>query len=151
MRSGCTIETKLAPRLLLWKFLKSRIFPSKPLNILVVDDEFGIRASLGVVLALAGHHAVFAKDGEDALELFDQAQVPFDRIITDHQMFRVSGLELVRKLRKRGFAGEILVVTAYAEIAEEQEYRELQVSGILKKPFDTAELRRQIETCRAPV
>lgn len=118
---------------------------SKHLNILVVDDEFGTRASLGVVLALAGHHAVFANDGDVALNLFDSTEVPFDLIITDHAMARVSGLDLVRSLRERGFAGEIVVLTAYAGRIEEEEYRKLEVAGIMGKPFDIAELRQWID------
>ena len=121
---------------------------SRHFNVLVVDDEFGTRASLGVVLALAGHHAVFAKDGDDALELLDRAQVPFDIVLTDHAMCRLSGLDLVRGLRQRQFGGEVLVLTAYAGGAEEQAYRELEVAGILKKPFDITELRRMIEGCQ---
>ena len=111
------------------------------MNILVVDDELGTRASLGVVLALAGHHAVFAIDGEDALKMFDSAEVPFDLIITDHAMARVSGLELVRGLRERGFTGEIVVITAYAGTIEEEEYKKLQVVGVMEKPFNIVELR----------
>jgi DNA-binding response OmpR family regulator len=115
------------------------------LNILVVDDEFGTRASLGIVLALAGHHAVFARDGDDALQLFDNASVPFDLIITDHQMSRLSGLDLVRGLRKKGYSGAVVVLTGYAGMTEEQQYRDLDVAAILKKPFDIAELRQRIE------
>ena len=102
---------------------------TKHLNILVVDDEFGTRASLGIVLALAGHHAVFANDGDEALKMVDEGQVAFDLIITDHAMVRVSGLDLVRGLRERGFKGQIVVLTAYAGTIEEDEYKKLQVAG----------------------
>jgi CheY-like chemotaxis protein len=119
---------------------------SKPANILVVDDEFGTRASLGTVLALAGHHVVFAKDGDEALNLFDQDPAKFRIIITDHQMFRVSGLDLVRSLRKKGFTGSVVLLTAYAGTAEKDEYRKLEVTAIMEKPFDTAELRQWIES-----
>jgi CheY-like chemotaxis protein len=115
------------------------------LNILVVDDEAGSRTALAIVLQLAGHKAAFAKDGDEALELFDRAQVPFDLIITDHQMVRVSGIDLVRKLRDRGFAGDIVVLTAYAGTIEEEEYRKLEVAGIMEKPFDIAELRQWLD------
>lgn len=127
--------------------MNPHIAPAKPLNILVVDDEFGTRASLGIVLALAGHHAVFAKDGDEALKLFENDGLKFSLIITDHQMFRLSGLDLVRRLREKGFTGEIVVLTAYAGKIEEEEYRKLEVAGIMEKPFDTAELRRWLESC----
>jgi CheY-like chemotaxis protein len=113
----------------------------KQLNILVVDDESGTRTALAAVLRLSGHEAHFAADGDEALEMFDHAENPYDLIITDHMMVRVSGLDLVRQLRERGFAGEIMVLTAYAGKFEEQEYKRLEVAGIMGKPFELAELR----------
>jgi CheY-like chemotaxis protein len=115
------------------------------LNILAVDDEAGTRAALGIVLALAGHHAIFAKDGDEALEIFRNSTIAFDLIITDHQMARVSGPELARELRERGFTGEIAVLTAYAGTLDEQEYQRLNVAGIMQKPFDIGELTQWIE------
>ena len=137
--------------LLYQPFLSTQKSTRRRLNILVVDDEAGSRAALAVVLQLAGHQALFARDGDEALEMFDSARVPFDLIITDHLMVRVSGLDLVRKLRERGFAGEIVILTAYAGVMEEQEYKKLEVAGIMEKPFDLAELRHWldcIDACR---
>jgi two-component system response regulator PhoP len=113
----------------------------KQLNILVVDDEAGTRKALEAVLKLAGHQTAFAADGDEALEVFESALDPFDLIITDHLMVRVSGLDLVRQLRERGFAGDIMVLTAYAGKIEEQEYRKLEVAGIMGKPFHIDEMR----------
>jgi CheY-like chemotaxis protein len=128
--------------------LKSHLSDAEHLNILVVDDEFSARASLGIVLALAGHHAVFARDGDEALKLLEDNSVKIDLVITDHMMFRVSGLDLVRGLRQKGFAGEIVVLTGYAEAAEREEYSKLGVAGILEKPFNIAELRRWLQSRR---
>jgi len=118
------------------------------MNILVVDDEAGTRKALDVVLKLAGHHALLAKDGDEALKLFDTAPDSFDLIITDHHMLRLSGLDLVRILRNKGFAGEIVVLTAYAGTIEEQEYKKLEVAGLMEKPFDIAELRQWLDCIR---
>jgi CheY-like chemotaxis protein len=121
---------------------------ASPVNILVVDDEFGTRASLGTVLALAGHHVEFARDGDLALDLFHQNRDKFDVVITDHQMARVSGLDLVRRLRERGFTGDIVLLTAYAGTAEKEEYEKLGVTAVMDKPFDTAALREWVEKHR---
>ena len=118
------------------------------MNILVVDDEAGTRKALDVVLKLAGHHALFAKDGDEALKVFDSAPDSFDLIITDHQMFRLSGLDMVRILRSKGFAGEIFVLTAYAGTIEEQEYKKLEVACIMEKPFHIGELRQWLDCIR---
>ena len=119
--------------------------PKKRLNILVVDDEAGTRAALAAVLHISGHRAAFARDGDEALVIFESAPEPFDLIITDHQMVRVSGLDLVRSLRGKGFGGEIVVLTAYAGTIEEEEYRKLEVAGIMEKPFDIGELRQWLD------
>jgi len=103
---------------------------------------------LSLVLALAGHHAIFARDGDEALELFEKAQGDFDLIITDHQMVRVSGLDLSRRLREKGFSGEIVVLTAFAGTIDEDEYKKLEVAGIMEKPFDINELCQWIDCIR---
>ena len=95
--------------MLLWQLVTTPVSTTKRLNILAVDDEAGSRAALSVVLKMAGHEVLFAKDGDEALKLFETATVPFDLIITDHLMLRVSGIDLVRKLREKGFKGEIVV------------------------------------------
>jgi CheY-like chemotaxis protein len=118
---------------------------TRGLNILAVDDEAGSRTALDVVLKLAGHHTDFAKDGDEALELFEHADIPYDMIITDHLMVRVSGLDLVRRLREKGFKGEIVVLTAYAGTIDEEEYKKMEVVGLMEKPFEIAELRQWID------
>lgn len=114
----------------------------KHLNVLAVDDEAGTRMALDIVLKLAGHHPVLARDGDEALALYESAPDSFDLIITDHQMVRVSGLDLVRRLREEGFHGEIVVLTAYAGSIEADQYKELEVAGLMEKPFNVVELRQ---------
>lgn len=55
-------------------------------------------------------------------------------------MVRVSGLDLIRQLRAKGFTGEILVLTAYAGTLDENKYKQLAVDRAMRKPFDIADL-----------
>jgi len=135
----------LARSVLFTALLISTFPDTKGLNILAVDDEAGSRIALDVVLKLAGHHVNFAKDGDEALEMFEHAEAPYDLIITDHLMARVSGLDLVRRLRDLGFTGEIVVLTAYAGSIDEEEYKKMEVVGLMEKPFEIAELREWID------
>jgi CheY-like chemotaxis protein len=52
----------------------------------------------------------------------------------------------VRNLREQGFAGEFVLLTGYAGMADKDEYKKLKVTAIMEKPFDTVELRRWIES-----
>jgi two-component system chemotaxis response regulator CheY len=66
-------------------------------TILIVDDDRCTRALLGIILEKNGYQILTAEDGIDALVAFDQ-QFP-DVIITDINMPRLNGLELIRYIR----------------------------------------------------
>ena len=67
---------------------------------------------------------------------------PFDVVITDHRMPRLSGLELVRRLRAQNFPGKIFVLSAYLLEEDIRAYEELKVDMMMSKPFDFEELER---------
>ena len=56
-------------------------------------------------------------------------------------MRRVNGLDLVRRLRAREFAGKIIVLSAHLTQENIQAYEELKVDMFLAKPFDFEELQ----------
>ena len=66
-------------------------------RILIVDDEEADRNVLSAILEQAGHQTFFAEDGQQALSVFGATVV--DVVITDLQMPRVHGLELITVLR----------------------------------------------------
>ena len=67
---------------------------------------------------------------------------PFDIIITDHRMPRMTGLDLVRRLRAEKFGGKILVLSAHLSDEVIQQYDELEVDMMMTKPFDFEELQQ---------
>jgi len=124
---------------------------SNSLKILAVDDDDGSKIALSMVLKFLGHNAVLAKDTEEALKLVENAPTPFDLIITDHVMPGLTGLDLVQRLRKKDFVGEIIVLSGYGGKNVEQGYKQLEVAGFMKKPFNLADLRQWmdcIQGCR---
>ena len=111
----------------------------KKLHILAVDDEPAIGESITYVLEAPHRQIVVAKDGQDALSKV--AKEEFDVVITDHRMPRSGGLELVKKLRQRNYAGRIVVLSAHLSPDNIGTYEELEVDEIVAKPFDFEELR----------
>ena|SRR5437868_4260872 len=115
------------------------------LRILTVEDEPAVTQMLALLLGGPGAKITNACDGWMALMKIGAAAEPFDVIITDHRMPRVNGLELVRRLRVRKFAGKIIVLSAHLTKENIQAYEELQVDMMFAKPFDVGELQLAIK------
>lgn len=73
--------------------------PQPRFRLLVVDDEAGIREILSAILAQEGYEIQTAEDGVRALELM--AQFRPHLVVTDLNMPRMSGLELLQVMRER--------------------------------------------------
>ena len=115
------------------------------LRILTVEDEPAVTQLLALVLGGPAAKVTGAADGWEALMKIGAAAQPFDVVITDHRMPRVTGLELVRQLRKREFGGKIIVLSAHLTDENIRAYEELKVDMMIAKPFDVDELRRAME------
>src|SRR5438309_7473196 len=116
-------------------------FMKYSLRILTVEDEPAVTQLLALVLGGPAAKVTSAADGWEALIKIGAAAEPFDVVITDHRMPRVSGLELVRRLRERKFPGKILVLSAHLTEENIRAYEELKVDMMISKPFDVEELR----------
>jgi two-component system chemotaxis response regulator CheY len=121
------------------EFMKDR------LRILTVEDEPAVTQVIALVLGGPGATITNACDGWMALMKIGAAAEPFDVIITDHNMPRMNGLELVRRLRVCKFPGKIIVLSAYLTEENIRAYEELQVDMMLAKPFDIGELQLAVD------
>ena len=115
-----------------------------PLQILTVEDEKAVAQMLAVVLGGPTAKVTRATDGWEALIKVGASPRPFDVVITDHRMPRVSGLDLVRRLRERRFEGKILVLSAHLSDEDIEEYEKLDVDMMMSKPFDFEELQSAV-------
>jgi CheY-like chemotaxis protein len=111
------------------------------LRILTVEDEPALTQLLAILLGGPAAKVVNASDGWIALMKIGATSEPFDVVITDHNMQRMNGLELVRRLRQRAFAGKIIVLSAYLTKENIRAYEDLNVDMMLAKPFDIEELQ----------
>lgn len=114
---------------------------SHRLKILVVEDEKALAHLTAVMLGGPTCKVTTAKNGWDALMKIGVAARPFDVVITDHRMPRMTGLELVRRLRAKNFGGKILVLSAHLTDHEIGAYEEQNVDMMMTKPFNFDELQ----------
>jgi len=86
-----------------------------PHRILVVDDDSDIRRLNAEVLKSSGYEVDTAEDGEVGLEkvlhAVSYAPDSYDLLITDYQMPKLSGLDLVKKLRAERMALPVIIAT----------------------------------------
>jgi two-component system response regulator AtoC len=129
-------------------------------RVLVVDDEPGLRQSLGLLLADAGYEVVAEGDGQRALER--ALAEPFDLILSDVRMPEMDGLAFLRAYRSRGGTALVIMMSAYggeeAALAAMKEgaydyipkpFRPDEVVLTLRKAEEREQLGRTIATLRA--
>jgi DNA-binding response OmpR family regulator len=112
------------------------------MQILVVEDEKAVAHMIAMVLGGPASKVVSARNGWEALIKIGATARPFDVVITDHRMPRMTGLELVRQLRAQNFGGKILVLSAHLSDEDIRAYEELTVDMMMSKPFDFDELQQ---------
>ena len=81
------------------------------MNILVVDDEWSVAASVEAVLKRVGHVVDVLHDSADALARLMEWPDHYHVLITDHDMRRISGIELLEQLEGKLFGGKIVVMS----------------------------------------
>jgi two-component system response regulator MprA len=110
--------------------------------ILVVDDDAPIRRMLGRTLGSAGYDVGFAVDGGDALAAIERS-VP-DLIILDVAMPGLDGIAVSRRLRSRGLATPVLLLTARDAVEDRVRGLDAGADDYLVKPFATEELLARV-------
>ena len=129
-------------------------------RVLIVDDEPGLRQSLGLLLADAGYEVAAESDGKRALER--ALAEPFDLILSDVRMPEMDGLAFLRAYRARGGAALVIMMSAYggeeAALAAMKEgaydyipkpFRPDEVVLTLRKAEEREQLGRTIATLKA--
>jgi two-component system alkaline phosphatase synthesis response regulator PhoP len=112
-------------------------------NILVVEDDAGLRSTLSLRLSSAGYSVDTARDG---IEAFEKAtSQPFDLIILDLMLPARSGLDVCRDIRQAGLATPILMLTALHQTTDKVVGLKVGADDYVTKPFKAAELMARVE------
>jgi len=112
-------------------------------TILVVDDEAYVRDSISLVLTRKGYSVRSAAGAEEVLE--EGRLDGLDGIITDLKMPGISGLELLKEIKKRKPDLPVLVLTAHGNVSSAVECMKAGAYEFLEKPAEMEELLRILE------
>lgn len=116
-------------------------------RILIVDDEPGIRAITQISLkAIAGWQVLVAASGKEGI-VVAQTEQP-DAILLDVMMPGMDGIATFQHLQANSAtqAIPVILLTAKAQISEQQEFVKLPVVGIITKPFKAPDLVKQMRS-----
>ena len=111
-------------------------------KIVVVDDDETIRKTFFLILNQA-YRVYLAKDAQEVLDRFKKSDV--DLIIADYRLPSMNGVELVSALRKNGYRGQVIMISAHADMIEPDVLSRLSISHFFAKPLDLAALSRSID------
>jgi len=107
-------------------------------RILVADDEEAIRGSVSQLLKEEGYEADAVPSGEEALERF--AARPYDLLITDIRMAGMSGIDLLKEVKRLYSGTEVIVMTSYASLETAVSALRAGAYDYLIKPFEELDL-----------
>jgi len=110
--------------------------------ILIVEDETNIRANIAEFLQAEDFETLMAKDGEEAIAIFDEQQP--DLVILDLMLPKVDGLEVCKHIRRDSDV-PIIMVTARDEEIDKLLGLELGADDYITKPFSLRELKARIK------
>ena len=107
-------------------------------TVLVVDDEPGMRNFLVKTLTTRVGQVFSADTAEAADELVRRHR--FDLVVLDIALPGISGITWLKQLRERGFAGEVVLITAFADLDTAIEALRAGASDFLLKPFRVTQI-----------
>ena len=121
-----------------------------PDSILLVEDEYALRMTLGDRLRKAGYVVDCAADGDEGLG--KATTDPFDLIILDLMLPKRDGLTVCRDIRSAGLITPILMLTARGRTADKVDGLKIGADDYVTKPFKMPELLARVEALlrRAP-
>ena len=113
---------------------------SRSLTILLVEDDPMIREVLNEYLTEEGHAVVVASDGEEGLERFSLQ--PFDLVLTDKAMPRMSGDQMAANIKRRSPCQPVLMMSGFGEMMHASGEARNGVDYILSKPVSLDQLNQ---------
>lgn len=112
------------------------------MRLLIAEDEAELARAIQVILENEGYTVDSVHDGKDAYEYAVLAE--YDGIILDIMMPKLSGMEVLEKLRSEGNQTPILLLTAKSAIENRIDGLDLGADDYLTKPFAMGELLARI-------
>lgn len=108
-------------------------------RVLIVDDDPGIRETISQIIEELGYNPDTAADGLDALAMLDTGS--YLCVFTDIMMPKMTGIELIKKIKTRYISLPIIVITGYASLEIAIDAMKCGASDFISKPFKVSQIQ----------
>jgi two-component system response regulator (stage 0 sporulation protein F) len=108
-------------------------------QLLIVDDQQGIRLLLNEVFKREGYETFLAANGIEALDIAERIKP--DGVLLDMKIPGMDGIEILKRLKSKMPEVPVVMMTAYGELDLIQEAMKLGAAHYFTKPFDIYEVR----------
>jgi adenylate cyclase len=115
------------------------------LDVLIIDDEEGIRRSLTRILREDGYSVQTASSGEDALTIISNSGANLDIVICDLIMPGIDGIRTIEEINKIHQGITKIILTGYGTLESSIKAIEAGIDGFITKPFQNKELKWKIK------
>lgn len=109
-------------------------------RILIVDDNPNMSSLLAEMLEVFDYESIRAGDGVEALDKVDQND--FSLVITDMRMPKMSGLDLLQKIKREKPKLPVVVISGYAIDEDGNNLLTTLADGFLNKPFKMSDIEK---------
>ncbi len=120
---------------------------SNPEKLLIVDDDSSMRMALYESLSSCGYEVETAENGMDALAKFKDGH--FAGVVTDMRMPKMSGMDVLRGVKKISPETPVILITAYGTVNTAVEAMKEGASEFIMKPFSLDDLEYAVKNVLA--
>ena len=113
-------------------------------KVLVVEDDFALRSALSASLEVSGYKIDACDSAESAIAFLNKSP-QLDMVVTDIQMEKLSGIDLLKFIRKNNLKLPVILMTAYGDINDAVEAMRVGACDYIQKPFEPEKLIKIIE------
>jgi DNA-binding response OmpR family regulator len=119
--------------------------------VVLIEDDPDMRDALSSSLRAAGYHVIEASDGTQVIgrwptvDTEDGPLIEADLVVTDQRMPGASGLEVLTDLRRRDWATQVILISAFADEELRDEARRMGACAVLAKPFEMDEFLETVQ------
>jgi PAS domain S-box-containing protein len=113
-------------------------------TILVVEDEEMLMMSLQLVLVDKGYKVLAARDGIEALKIYQERKKDIALVMTDLGLPNISGLEVCQQIKKISPKERIILATGYLDPEMKEEFLKAGIQHFLFKPYDLTKVLKMV-------